>query len=314
MTGDGNVHVEVEEEREVLLEADGACKINPRSGWRPCHAVLDGGYLVIERSGSGRRDLFISTDRISGVELKTVSVVLRRRKVILASYLDEPGEKEKKIWLMVPVPEIWKERVEELSIPPLKPAELEKACEGLKPLGECILRHLWERGHADIRELAEMSGEENHMEILASIREDVNPRCEESIGRPLLEFCHAKTEPVSGEKAAFSWWIRGKPVPRRDPVLGLDIALDVFDEDDCFLVIVDVPGLEEDQVRVDCHDGRLALEMKTEAGVASRTFELPAGADTWKLRKRLNNGILEIKIPKDADSSAGKGIKAVRKA
>ena len=94
-------------------------------------------------------------------------------------------------------------------------------------------------------------------------------------------------------------------------------AVDVAEETDKILVRVEVPGMNENDLKVSFEDGLLTLsgerqfERKEDRnyhrierayGSFVRTFSLPRSVDTSKIAANYKNGILEIEIPKLEES------------
>jgi HSP20 family protein len=94
-------------------------------------------------------------------------------------------------------------------------------------------------------------------------------------------------------------------------------AVDVAEETDKILVKVEVPGMDEKDLRVNFEDGLLTIsgerqfERKDERnyhriersyGSFTRTFTLPRTVDPGAITAQYNNGVLEIEIPKKEES------------
>ena len=94
-------------------------------------------------------------------------------------------------------------------------------------------------------------------------------------------------------------------------------AVDVAEEDGKILVKVEVPGMNEKDLRVNFEDGLLTIsgerqfERKDERnyhriersyGSFTRTFSLPRTVDASAITAQYNNGVLEIEIPKKEEA------------
>ncbi len=94
-------------------------------------------------------------------------------------------------------------------------------------------------------------------------------------------------------------------------------AVDVAEEKDKILVRVEVPGVNENDLKVSFEDGLLTIsgerqfERKDDRnyhriertyGTFTRTFSLPRTVDTNAIGANYRNGILEIEIPKLEDA------------
>jgi HSP20 family protein len=109
--------------------------------------------------------------------------------------------------------------------------------------------------------------------------------------------------------------------------------VDVAEENDKILVRVEVPGMNENDLKVNFEDGLLTVsgerqfERKDDRnyhriertyGSFTRTFSLPRTVDANAISAQYNNGILEIEIPKLEESkpkqiqiNVGTGAKAI---
>ncbi len=91
--------------------------------------------------------------------------------------------------------------------------------------------------------------------------------------------------------------------------------------DACYEVSVELPGVSDDDIRVELHDGRLSVtgEKRSERqeedksyffseriyGKFQRVFRLPADADETKVSASHKDGVLTVKIAKAAPQAKG---------
>jgi HSP20 family protein len=91
-------------------------------------------------------------------------------------------------------------------------------------------------------------------------------------------------------------------------------AMDLVETDDHFLLRADLPGLSEDDVKIEFEDGTLTVsgERKAEheskgegyvrveraVGSFSRSLTLPQGVDAEAVTASFDRGVLEVRIPK----------------
>ncbi|MCM8794342.1 MAG: Hsp20/alpha crystallin family protein [Candidatus Omnitrophica bacterium] len=91
-------------------------------------------------------------------------------------------------------------------------------------------------------------------------------------------------------------------------------AMDVREEKDRILVRADLPGMKQEEIRVEVEDGALVIrgERKREAetkegrncriersyGAFLRSFTLPSSVDETKVSAVYKNGVLEVTLPK----------------
>jgi len=98
--------------------------------------------------------------------------------------------------------------------------------------------------------------------------------------------------------------------------------LDVTETNDAFVINVDLPGVEDDNIEVQVMGNRLTVSGRREAeetregdryvaierayGAFTRSFVLPDSADLDHVEAQLRNGVLEIKVPKRGEMKGRK--------
>lgn len=95
-------------------------------------------------------------------------------------------------------------------------------------------------------------------------------------------------------------------------------AVDVFETPDRYVVMVELPGLTQDDVQLQHHDGRLTISgtrrerespceqfhrIERGHGNFSRTFQLPMPIDGERITADLRDGVLTVTCPKASDAS-----------
>jgi Molecular chaperone (small heat shock protein) len=91
-------------------------------------------------------------------------------------------------------------------------------------------------------------------------------------------------------------------------------AVDIKEENDCYVLIADVPGVDPRNIEVTMENGMLTIkgERKTESteekegykriersrGTFYRRFSLPDTADTERIKADSKDGVLQLTIPK----------------
>jgi HSP20 family protein len=101
-------------------------------------------------------------------------------------------------------------------------------------------------------------------------------------------------------------------------------AVDIKEDDNRFLIIADVPGVEPDDIKVHMENGMLSIEGERKEehkeeqenyrrvervyGCFHRRFNLPDTADAENITARSRNGSLEISIPKREPSAQSRRI------
>lgn len=122
------------------------------------------------------------------------------------------------------------------------------------------------------------------------------------------------------EDAASQWGEGGRgPLGTKS-----DVAIDLVDEGDAFVVTIDVPGFERDEIDLRVADGTLWVEcersdatdvdaeeyLRRERRHASvrRSVGLPAPVEPEEVSAKLRNGILTVRIPKAESGEESKRI------
>jgi HSP20 family protein len=89
---------------------------------------------------------------------------------------------------------------------------------------------------------------------------------------------------------------------------------DVHETKDFYLLTLDLPGIAQSDIKIDVQDGYLKIsgerhreERKEEglfkryersSGTFQRSFQLPQHVDEGKIQARMENGVLEVMVPK----------------
>jgi HSP20 family protein len=91
-------------------------------------------------------------------------------------------------------------------------------------------------------------------------------------------------------------------------------SMDLVETDDHFVLRADLPGMGEDDVKIEFEDGTLTVSGERKAehesqnegyyrverafGAFSRTLTLPKGIDAERVTAGFDRGVLEVRIPK----------------
>ena len=79
-----------------------------------------------------------------------------------------------------------------------------------------LLTLIW-NGHATLDELS-VAARSTHYEVLQSIRGVINPLSQHMSGKPFAKFKESNTDPLTGEKILFSWWMNDSIMPEPERV------------------------------------------------------------------------------------------------
>jgi len=151
-----------------------------------------------------------------------------------------------------------------------------------------MITHLLRERHAGIRKLANLISASSDMEVLIRIREVINPKAREIVGEPLITFERSKIDPLTGEKIVFNWWLKEELMTS----IYDDKLLDIFDEKNVLRVITSLPPQEEN-IEVKVKDDLLIISGK------KYYKEVPLFHPVEKkVRKTINNSVLEVKLNK----------------
>jgi HSP20 family protein len=94
-------------------------------------------------------------------------------------------------------------------------------------------------------------------------------------------------------------------------------AMDLVEQEDRFVLRADLPGLSEDDVKIELDDNVLTISgertseqeerrdgyyrVERASGSFSRSLVLPEGVDADSVDARFENGVLEVSVPKPAE-------------
>ena len=91
-------------------------------------------------------------------------------------------------------------------------------------------------------------------------------------------------------------------------------AMDLFETAEAFVLRADLPGLKQEDVKIEVEDNHLTLSgerardpregqdgffrLERPAGEFTRTLTIPKGVDAESITASFDNGVLEVQIPK----------------
>lgn len=77
-----------------------------------------------------------------------------------------------------------------------------------------------------------------------------------------------------------------------------ETIIDIFDEGNLFMVVADLPGADQNSIRVKIEDGNLLLEASGPARYYSKDVLLPAPVRQETIKTSYQNGVLQISLLK----------------
>lgn len=289
---------ELKADEEVILTNPGFYKDNSRSGWKPGHLYLTNARLLLWQPA---RIIFQTTlENIKGISVQQRGFILRSKDALCISYKHPNNAGFSQAWFMTKDVEKWKDRIFQRSLLEINQEGIEKIIKELDPESQNILLFVWQNRHAAINELASLYNAPNHMDVLQRIRNIINPKAQELIGFPVLVFERSKIDGPTGKKVMFSWWIIGGD---KISVSGgkegkNESLLDIFDEVDCLNIIMELKGVQEEDVLLGVDEDKLTVSCRTPEANYYEEVPLPSRVDREGIIKKYNNNILEIKLQK----------------
>ena len=114
------------------------------------------------------------------------------------------------------------------------------------------------------------------------------------------------------------FWVKPYAFPAQT---GLEMKIDVKEDDKAFSVKADIPGVKKEDIQVDIDDERVTLraEVKKEKeekkgektvyserayGMVSRSFTLPVAVETKDAKAEYKDGVLNLTLPKKGNGAA----------
>lgn len=97
----------------------------------------------------------------------------------------------------------------------------------------------------------------------------------------------------------------GMTKPRNDQAAKADApavapAIDVYENDQEFLVFADLPGVKQENAQVTLQHDRLVLDAKNGSRHFQREFIVPPSIDSEKVSAAMKAGVLTVHLPKRA--------------
>ena len=119
---------------------------------------------------------------------------------------------------------------------------------------------------------------------------------------------------LNRDRSPFDYRLFNQPQRNNAPTGSWVPAVDIVEEEECFLLRADLPGVTPDSIDLRTEKGLLTLSGERNidskestnaqrqgervAGKFNRRFSLPETADTDSISANCRNGILEVTIPK----------------
>jgi len=192
----------------------------------------------------------------------------------------------------VPAPR--KYRPAEKASPRVNSKTLFRIIDRLDPESQSVVGYLRQYKHATIDELVDLCDASTDMNVLAKIKEVINPLAERVIGRPLLSFETSKVDLETGEKFLFSWWI----VDGEWDGIRRGSLFDMIDERDYLRITMELFGAREETIRLKVIRNKLILSAGSSPNYYQEEILLPIETVSQSVSRSYKNGILEVRIKK----------------
>ena len=337
-------------EDAALLRSQGGFIPQWSSAWRLGELFLFAEKLAFAQPGKPRFELSLAT--VTDVAMERRKFILLHKDVVRLTYVLPKQRRPRLAWFITADAGRWFDEIMTLtkagradgaraSRPSPRPAlggepvivredQVEELAATLSPAGARILWHLWQRRHADIKELARVADSRSHMEVLTLLREGINGAAERLLGHPVLVFEERALDRVSGRVVCFQWWLERADEPGEagsdleagtgqvaEPEAGASLAeavgpgssaldpaepfVEIHDEGETLVVVVMGPGVGAETVRApQVQDGdTLVVVLETAAGRRELAVPLPCNAQTAPVTAASANGIASLTLVKE---------------
>jgi HSP20 family protein len=121
-------------------------------------------------------------------------------------------------------------------------------------------------------------------------------------GKPIIrEFGNVKP---SARPSVF-----GAPRPGLEVKVEREPLVDTIEEDSTIKVVAEVPGVERDDINLECAENTLIISVDTPARKYYKEVELPSQVDPESAKASYRNGVLEVTLTKRRARPKGQRIK-----
>lgn len=96
---------------------------------------------------------------------------------------------------------------------------------------------------------------------------------------------------------------RPKIAEEREPLV------DVFEEDDKFVIVVEMPGVDKDKIEVSATEEKIVVRASNSHRKYYKEIELPKPIKPETAKAQYKNGVLEIKVEKKEKRKEPEGVK-----
>ena len=276
---------------QIILHDQGGFKHQSRSGWKVVEFFLTNQRFFLYQL----QKVIFEVLLIDIYDLKTEKLyyVLRQREAICILFRKKNKLKEGALRFVVNNSKEWKNKIYQNALLKVNIKIINKIAEQLDTDCKKILLFLWDKHYAMISELAGLINAENHMQVLTTIKDAINPMAEKIIGCPIISFERSKTHPETQEKILFSWWLNGIP---KNIKKDRDRLLDIFDEGSYIQVILEIKKVEKKDLKIIVNKNELIIKSEKKGAIWVEKFQLPRNVSLDNNNIHLKNNLLEIRL------------------
>ena len=278
---------------EVFLEEQGGYREGHRTGWRPVQCFLTNRRIIFYLRPAVRFELSLKNVKKLGHEKHYYA--MKTRDALSITYAGSNGSRGGKVLLITNKIVLWEKKIQQLCFLKIDLETIRKITDQLDSDGQEIVWYLWENNHARIDRLADVTGARNHMHVLLIINETINPISERIVGCPILSFERKRIDSETGETITFSWWLIGKKekfLPNEERLV------DIFDEGARIRVIMEVRGIETEDLKLDFDKDRVTVRCHKIGASLREKLDLPHEVNPEGYDMDIRNNFLEIKLSK----------------
>ena len=278
---------------DVIITDQGGFRQTHRAGWRPVECFLTNKRLIFFLRPEIRFQVLL--ENIQKLHDEKHYYVLKTRPTLRITYQGKTGSRVGNILFITNKIHIWKKKILQLCFLKIDFETIQRIADQLDSDGREIVWYLWENNHARINRLADIIGARNHMHVLLVIKETINPIAEKLLGCPILSFERKRIDSETGEIITFSWWLIGKKekfLPNEERLM------DIFDEGPRIRVIMEVRGVETDDLKLDFDKDRVTVRCHKIGASLRQKLDLPYEVSPEGYDMRIRNNFLEIRLSK----------------
>ncbi|MEM0027253.1 MAG: archaeal heat shock protein Hsp20 [Ignisphaera sp.] len=157
--------------------------------------------------------------------------------------------------------------------------------------------------------------EEELEELERAFRIGFTPLEREEFGKPIIYGFRIEVGPDGIPKIYEFGNVKrsGRGRPRVIVSEELEPLVDIYEEDDKIRIVLEMPGVDENKIKVEALDERhIVVEGSNHERRYKKEIELPVEVDVDSAEAVYKNGVLEIRLKKKKESKKGKLIKVVK--